>query len=437
MNKLMIPDEQLEGQEQPVDPNADLLQNAYDSQNKQELMANLLRSFQTAIQGSAPQSGFRADPSVANAMEKQASQPVELVKAQMAQQALKKKQTAEDEATAREKEKHDFFVKDAKMKLEAAEIKMEDTKLGDDPTSNISRTTQAIAKEWFKLSGKPYDEKSIDAMSGNQLVNIIPDLQKVGMEYLKEAQSKRTSDATAEQNRLRNELLKEQIRSREGLAKTAAEAKVEAAKAKAEEPSFKEKEKIKAEAKDEVQVNKENRKTRSELDKAEIAAQTTIDELKSARDQFRAYSKKSWLGGTGPIATLGGAKKALDADTEALQSKFEKLSLDEKVKMFAGMSKAIDTEAELAAFKATQPDVKNEDVVNEQIFADKIKAAESLLQKTKAAKERYDSSGSFNLPLASDFVMMQAPDGSPPVKVKKDQAQKYLDKGAKIVQPGQ
>lgn len=156
---------------------------------------------------------------------------------------------------------------------------------------------------------------------------------------------------------------------------------------------FFQKEKIK----EDIQVNKEDRKERAKLDEAEKSLTGSLKELKGAYKQFDDYSRSS-ITGTGPLATLGGTSKYFNQKTEGLDSAFRKIGLDEMVKMFAGMSKAVDSNAERRAFESTQPSITLDDTTNREIFERKIKAAERLLNKTREAKKRFDESGSFNSP---------------------------------------
>ena len=166
---------------------------------------------------------------------------------------------------------------------------------------------------------------------------------------------------------------------------------LEAAKVKLEEAKNPEDTESK---KEDIQIKKENRKMRTELDAAETKLAEQLRFLKASRDEFLKYSKNS-AGGTGPLATGFGAKRFLDQDLEALNSKFKKISLDEMIKMFQGMSRAVDSDSERRAFESTQPSITLDDKTNMQILGEKIKAAESLLQKTKDAKEQYDRTGAF------------------------------------------
>lgn len=154
---------------------------------------------------------------------------------------------------------------------------------------------------------------------------------------------------------------------------------------------------------EERQVKKEDRTLRRELDTAEKALEEQILQLDEVKKKFETFSKQSNTGGTGAISQLGGLRKYIDSDTEGLDSAFKNTSLQSMVKMFAGMSKAVDSTAERRAFEATQPNVALDDSTNRDILITQIKNAKRLLDKTRKAKARFDKEGSFeNLQVAGD-----------------------------------
>lgn len=150
----------------------------------------------------------------------------------------------------------------------------------------------------------------------------------------------------------------------------------------------------KEEAKEDKQIKKENRKMRTELNAAESSLTDQLKMLENAKKQFEDYSSGS-LVGTGPLATGMGTKTFLSKDLESLESTFNNISLQNMVKMFAGMSKAVDSEAERRAFESTQPNIKLDDATNRKLLQDKIDATKSLLEKTRKSKNQYDRTGSF------------------------------------------
>lgn len=141
--------------------------------------ADLLRTFQQLIQAGATGTGYKADTSMADSIERRANDPVDIYKLQSQQEAAAAK--AQQDA-----EKTKMFVEAAKMKLKEANIKIEDTKLGKDPTSRISRSSQEIAKMYMDMTGKPYNKESIENMSGDELVKMIPGFAKLATEYIKD-----------------------------------------------------------------------------------------------------------------------------------------------------------------------------------------------------------------------------------------------------------
>jgi hypothetical protein len=179
-------------------------------------------------------------------------------------------------------------------------------------------------------------------------------------------------------------------------------AKIESEKARAEKfradaqkaqlsenkDSFQDKEKIK----EEVKIRTENRKERKNIEKDMSATEKLVKDLEEAKREFEKYSKNK-IGGTGPIATLFGLTKYLSEDTEKLDSLFKQQNLETMTKLFAGMSKAVDSDAERRAFEAAQPSVANDDETNRSIFERRIKAAKDLLKKQKSSYQSIDKEG--------------------------------------------
>jgi len=148
-------------------------------------------------------------------------------------------------------------------------------------------------------------------------------------------------------------------------------------------------------AQEQKEIAKEDRKIRRDLDEAESSLTSKIQQLKDVKKEFEDTTKGFTLG-TGPFATLGGTTKFISQDLQKLDTKFNQVGLDEMVKMFSGMSKAVDSNAERAKFESTQPSLTLDDDVNRDLFKTKIEAAESLLKKTREAKKKYDKYGTFD-----------------------------------------
>jgi hypothetical protein len=84
-------------------------------------------------------------------------------------------------------------------------------------------------------------------------------------------------------------------------------------------------------------------------------------------------------GGTGWLATFGGMQKYVSSDAEMLDAKLKTVDLKAMVKTFSGMSQAVNTETERAAWNATQASLTNDDDVNAYILL----GAKSLMLKQK------------------------------------------------------
>jgi hypothetical protein len=176
-------------------------------------------------------------------------------------------------------------------------------------------------------------------------------------------------------------------------------------------------------AKEDAQIRKENRKLREGLTGAEASLSGQLKQLQEAKKLFESYSKSS-RGGTGPLATGFGTKKLFSKDLETLDSTFKKLQLDEMVKLFAGLSKAIDSDAERKAFESTQPNITLDDATNLAILEKKIAAAESLLAKTRSAASKYDRRGNFT---DEDETYKKLDKKAPPSRVRVSNGKETLE----------
>ncbi len=143
----------------------------------------------------------------------------------------------------------------------------------------------------------------------------------------------------------------------------------------------------KTEMQTEKDITKEFRKESRNLDDDLKKADDLMTLVTKAKERFEKYSESS-PGGTGPLVTLGGTSSIGSADAQALKSTFAALSLNSLSTMFNGMSKLADTNAERARFEASQPDLKNDDPVNEQILNDMMESAQRMRNKILEAKNR-------------------------------------------------
>lgn len=219
-------------------------------------------------------------------------------------------------------------------------------------------------KEQSKLEGPIYDltkqfyEKTLGkdfpvGVSPKKLFNVFPQFK----DLLKE---KIGNDFTAEQNRLNRE---NQLKLKQ--------MDIDATKVTDKPDPFKST-LVQEQAKDYQTMQSNAPKVEQQL--------TNIND---AIEEFTKYTQSSNFGGTGPFATLGGAKRLVSGQLQNLDNKFKKISMDTLVNSFSGMSKAVDSNTERAAFQATQPDITNDDNVNAEVLL----GAKSMALKTKAETE--------------------------------------------------
>lgn len=101
-----------------------------------------------------------------------------------------------------------------------------------------------------------------------------------------------------------------------------------------------------------------------------------VDDALNAQQNFSQDS----LFGTGPVAQYLGANPTFNREAEALNAKLRSVDLKNMVSTFAGMSKAIDSDAERAAWQGTQANIGNDDRTNMKILL----GQKSILLKDKA-----------------------------------------------------
>jgi len=154
-------------------------------------------------------------------------------------------------------------------------------------------------------------------------------------------------------------------------------------------PTFGEKEQIKADVKEKMAVSKENRKTRKETEGVISGIEDQIKSVKKARDLVKNASK-SGLSDTGPVDQY--SSKMSDRG-QALEQAINQVSLDKMVKMFAGMSKAIDSDAERAFFQASQPAMNKYPAANIKILDDMLVNLESLKTKNSNLRDNITTKG--------------------------------------------
>jgi hypothetical protein len=404
---------QTQSEQPPVD---NRIYDATMAGNKQEHYANLLRSFQNMIQSAAPNTGFKADYGVAESMSKGSGKYLDAVKAQMAQEAAGKKE-------ARDEKESKLRQDDFQIKLEKSKLDFQDMEANRDPASPQSKLAQDRVLEVMTKLGKPLNEASVRQMSGAQLYSNkeFDFLQNDLAQHFKseEARLNREQQAASDANRLameaeRNKKLdamEERRIGKEQRAETDSERRYRQQQINTargmikDDPRFKKSMEQSMAFEDVGQLISEAEKgnqqavgalgTKLARAMGEVGVLTESDVTRYVAGQSWGRKLKDWF--------TKGAQGELSPETiKGIQSNLKIL----KSKLDGDVEKVVGNSA--ARMKAAYPEMEESDIRGILGFVPP-KASES------------------------DFVMMQAPDGSAPVKVKKDQAQKYLDKGAKIV----
>lgn len=164
-------DQSLQSSQQ--DPNVDpRLATAMSQRDDQQNKANLLRAFQSLVGSGAYGSGYKTDTGVADNLEKQAEQPVNDVKTQIASEVQNKEQKRLDES-------HGATMADMKQKLAKSNLDFQDMQANNDPASPQSKLAQDFYLQMAKQSGQPVNEENVRQQSGASLYKLSPEMQKV------------------------------------------------------------------------------------------------------------------------------------------------------------------------------------------------------------------------------------------------------------------
>lgn len=130
----------------------------------------------------------------------------------------------------------------------------------------------------------------------------------------------------------------------------------------------------KEEKKDLIQTKMEKSQAENYIEAQEKAREAAAQDfnLDEAIQAQLDFTKNTIFGTGGLYGTIPFTNitpmKSLDRRAEQLDAKYKQLGLDKMVKMFSGMSKAVDSDAERLAFEQTTPSIKNEDATNLKIM---------------------------------------------------------------------
>lgn len=155
---------------------------------------------------------------------------------------------------------------------------------------------------------------------------------------------------------------------------------------------------------------------------------TAVDDALMAQSE---YSRDSMMGGTGKIASWGGVKKYVDSDLQDLNAKLKIVNLKNMAENFAGMSKAVDSDAERRAWEGTQADIENDDPVNMEILLGQKSMLLKEKAETMAQKNYVEANGTlagYESPVYGKVATAIAPSGEL-VLVEKSEMDKAMEQG--------
>ena len=192
--------------------------------------------------------------------------------------------------------------------------------------------------------------------------------------------------------------------------------------------TFREKEQIKSDMKLNQEQEKEMVKIRQANLKEKKAAESSVSDLneqlekvKRAKKLMAEMAKKGGISDTGPVDQFisGFGDKG-----QELRQAFNDLSLEKMSKLFQGMSKAVDSDAERKMFEQSQASMGNYPSVNMKVLNSMEQGIKSLQQKNKGLVNRYDKKGN---EVTSDKVDVVLPDGRKG-RIDADKVEAFLQK---------
>lgn len=182
----------------------------------------------------------------------------------------------------------------------------------------------------------------------------------------------------------------------------------------------------------------ENRKKRAALETDYQTWDALERQIDDAISQATTYSKGRGPG-TGIGAQILSKTGSLAPQTQALDTALQKLSMDQLVKQFSGMSKAIDTNAERQAFQKTVPSIGMDDALLMKELKLRKEAAQRAKERIKEATSLYDKEGKFVIPPrgtevpSGGLIKMRTKSGKE-IYIPQENVEKAKERGATVVQ---
>jgi len=425
-----IPQRELATEVQPsgIDPR---LEDAINQRKKQELLAGILGSFQQAIGAGAAGTGYKTDMTTANRIAKNAGSSVDEYKA-----------IAKSEKDARDKAQHEQVMKLGRIKIGKQQLDITNEKKTNDPGSAESKFARNEYIKLRKQAGDPVSPEEMDELeqqSGKALYDRTPALQsQIKLLMTNEHQRNMQSERLVAQDKM---------------SKRNIEAK---SQEKALDRDIKKKEKADkgpALTKGQEAVDKNFAKTYEKY-VAQGGFADTKRQIKQLEDVKKQLGKSDKLTGpiAGTISSIPGVGSVVNPTAVAAKEKVEEV-VQRNLRLVLG-AQFTEKEGERLISRAYNPMLGEKE--NKNRLETLIKQMKDAAEAKEAAgkywnkhgtltgytgKPLYQSPDDFlnevqetsSDPQTSDTVLMEAPNGEQ-VRVKRDKIDKYIQKGAKVVQ---
>jgi len=235
-------------------------------------------------------------------------------------------------------------------------------------------------------------KKASFARGGAALTQIKPDtemedtLAKIAQRGYSETEGDIAAAQKAEQDKLEREKEDRLLKLKEMLTKAQINKLGKEGTNKMD--SFMTKEELKSSLREKERIGTENRKISTELSSSTDKMKDALEKLQKARN-FVVENKLN----TGP--NLGQYGYRLSPAHQEQQNLLKEIQFDKIVSMFAGMSKAIDSERDMASFEQAQASNSNLWENNQKILDRQIEAVKKSIEKSQKGIDLYRNTGFF------------------------------------------
>lgn len=296
--------------------------------------------------------------------------------------------------------------------IKAQPIDIKSNELDQARSANKSRI-ESLMSEYGLLTGR--EKEKTDQQRAEEMMNLQKDTAALARDRFGLDKDIRQDQLGVAKDRLDldREIRKDQLdinREKNEIDRMKAEQKAAAG----ENLTLREKELIKAQAKEDVKIRAENREERKI---AEKSVGNIEDQLKKVDEAIKRFeSHKGIMPLTGPLG-YGAVRGELPGEGQVIRNLLQGLTLDVMTKMFEGMSKAIDSDAERKFFEQSQVGMTLTPETNLKVLKDMRERMTNLVEKEKNFISSIDRTGAFKYEEGEEPTQQAAPRNFGTVKV--------------------